>query len=170
MANKPVITLSRRELVDIVILACERHISKKDIGSPYNRRDNSSTGIKDDAVGLIGEAAVAQYLTVPFNADILNRGDGGIDLVFRGYTIDVKTTPRRDGRLVFNTLAEFEANLAVLVTVDEEWNCTLAGVISQLGFKREHYEKDLGFGLKVMVDQSALYNVSRLLTLPNGGQ
>jgi hypothetical protein len=117
-------------------------------------------------MGTRSEIAVAHFLAVPFNDRIILHGDGGGgDLDFRGYAVQVKSRSRHGGTLLFKTLEQFRAELAVLCSMAGEFVWIL-GWIWRDEFRSSYKDADYHHGPIVVVEQSQLREPLELLRLP----
>ena len=106
-----------REIAHLRKLAVDRYEPKRRAGVVDRLIDTSLDRIDNDLLGLMGEAAVGQFLSVPINSDDSLTGDGGVsDLEKDGVTVQVKTTWHQTGRLLFKDAHGCMADVAVLVT------------------------------------------------------
>lgn len=82
-------------------------------------------------MGILGEAAVAQFLDREEEVDtsLYDRGDGGVDLSFRGVGIDVKTVGRHRSNpgLTVDAYAPLDANYYVLADRIGPSECRIVG-------------------------------------------
>jgi hypothetical protein len=86
----------------------ERRVENGTLGSSRNHK-----------MGILGEGALATFLDTRHSVDtsLYDRGDGGIDLVFNGATIDVKTRGRHRSTpsLTVDAYQELRADYYALV-------------------------------------------------------
>lgn len=83
--------------------------------------NNWHGSVENHRTGKIGEYAVAKALGIPDSIDLeiyTDGGDGGVDLNYRGATIDVKTAcqQRRDPSLTVNARKPLQADYYVLAS------------------------------------------------------
>lgn len=86
----------------------------------FYRTDGAPTSREAVIRGLCPEAGFAQWAGLDYDPVILRGGDGGIDFVLEGITVQVKSTFYRTGHLVFDTRESFRAMVAVLMWVDRD--------------------------------------------------
>ena len=100
-------------------------------------------------VGLLGEVAVAKVLNIPVRADITTGGDGKVDLVYSGLTIQVKTSThahlRCERELIFNDRSDFPTDVAVSCSIQSVATVGIHGVISKRLFQKVCEDHE-GFG------------------------
>jgi hypothetical protein len=159
------INFTDREIKFLKVLASGRHYLK-DIVKP-NRQSVArwgNTQEQADMLGVMGEYAVAKYLGLPFDTSINLDGDGGeTDLMLGSYNIQVKSTKYKTGRLVFNNLKEIIADLFVLCYCSEpEMSVEILGYIKKEAIKNVSELKDLGYGLRIVIEQRHLLPIADL--------
>ena len=82
------------------------------------------------------------------------------------YNIQVKSTKYKTGRLVFNNLKEIIADLFVLCYCSEpEMSVEILGYIKKEEIKNVSELKDLGYGLRIVVEQRHLLPIADLTEL-----
>jgi hypothetical protein len=129
-------------------------------GQIKNRRVSDLDDFGMHYMGALSEAAVAGVLGVPVRTDITFFGDGFIDLIYRGQTVQVKcrAKPSFNGeRYAFlNHLSEFVAEWLVLCSVQSPSCIGIHGFISRAKFTKIHFKHDFGYGPRVCVKESSL--------------
>jgi hypothetical protein len=158
------IKFTSREMESIKMLAQGRHFFK-DIHIPnrdLERWNNSQ--YEADLLGVMGEYAVCKYLKIPMDMSVNLEGDGGeIDMYLGDWTIQVKSTKYKNGRLVFNHMDEVVSLLNILTVSNPKNNeVYIAGYISKKDLHKKVYEEDLGHGKRYCVNQSDLKCISEL--------
>ena len=158
------ITLTETEFHFIEMLARGRHFLK-DIVIPNRKLEHwNNSQHEADILGVMGEYAVAKYLKIPIDTEVNLQGDGGeIDLWLGDWSIQVKATKYKSGRLVFNTKEEMKALIDILTICDiKEKSVDIVGYLSHRELTQKMYEEDLGFGLRYCVNQSDLKKIEWL--------
>lgn len=109
-----------REEVQFAWNIAESRQAAKDPNFAINKKFNANRGdIETHYLGFLGELAAARYLGVRPDTRALHTGDGGVDLVYGGMTIDVKSRDRMRRDLAFYTdLSDLQADIAILAWVD----------------------------------------------------
>jgi len=160
------INFTDREIKFLKVLASGRHYLK-DIVKP-NRHSVSrwgNTQEQADMLGVMGEYAVAKFLKLPFDTTINLEGDGGETDIYLGkLNVQVKSTKYKTGRLVFNNKKEISADLFVLCYCSEpDLLVQILGYINKELIDSVSEVKDLGHGLRIVVEQRHLLPISDLL-------
>ena len=160
------INFTDREIKFLKVLASGRHYLK-DIVKP-NRHSVArwgNTQEQADMLGVMGEYGVAKYLGLPFDTSINLDGDGGeTDLYLGNLNVQVKSTKYKTGRLVFNNKKEMAADLFVLCYCSEpDLLVQILGYIEKQLIDSVSEVKDLGHGLRIVVEQRHLLPISDLL-------
>lgn len=160
------------ELWALWLLAGKRNAAKTE--QQNKRVDKDLSDIQMHYVGLKGEYAVAKFLGIQLDMEILLAGDSGHDLVFKDRTIDVKVSQKD---LKFFPGA-FAADIAVLVqphTYKAAWHkaerddrvgkpifawkhSLISGWVWRKRFEEECYEHDFGYGLRNCMNAEDLYH------------
>lgn len=110
-----ILTFTEAELGRIHTLAVARGVNARANGTPDNRFSGDS-GFDVDYAGLLGEAAVAFYLDIPFSPEVRKSDKQAGDLTLPdGRTVDVKFRKFYRGDLLFTSVEDFVADVAVLV-------------------------------------------------------
>jgi len=110
-------------------------------------------------VGYKAEFAVARVLNLEL-PEINVLSDGGVDLWMNDHSIDVKfTNMNKDPVLIFDSMAKFRAEFAILVTdetIDGEDCFKIHGWISRREFKQRHGTTNFGYGERLTMPADAL--------------
>ncbi len=93
-------------------LATQRQALKDSRGVKTQKVDKEISDLEMHYIGLKAEHAVAKLLGLELNMENTYTGDGGVDLHYRGITIDVKFSSKH---LNVRAKKEFVADVAVLV-------------------------------------------------------
>jgi hypothetical protein len=166
--------LTPDEMLRLFELACARQKPKENNHLVQDkrvmvRRSNEATHL----IGLMGEYAVSKYLGAPLDTDVFLAGDSYKDFRINGVNIEVKTL---QGLLVFNTVDDFRADVAVLAI----WNksklefsgmpslhfsqrISLEGWITKRSFVRNQFMQDFGYGPRSCVQPAWLYTMTNLM-------
>jgi len=95
------------------------------------KRFGDLTDERTHYVGLLGEIAVAAYLGVPVDETERLAGDMGVDFLYNGLTIDVKTRTKEGWDMLFyNDWSDLRADLFVLA-----WANLYSKVITLAGWE-----------------------------------
>lgn len=127
-------------------------------GEVQNRRVCEMTDFELHLIGELGEAAVAKRLGISRTHRLTKFGDGGVDLQYRGKTVQVKTRKKRDRDLYFylNRVEEFVSDCAILCTIDTPCSILIHGALSREFFLQNCETKDWGYGDRVAVSAGKL--------------
>jgi len=128
----------------------------------FNAKIGSQSNEFTDINGFAGEWAFALYYNLfPYLA--VEPGAGGIDAVYDGYTVDVKTTKYEDGQLLAPTSKKSKdgAEVYFLVTGDyrEAWQYNLSGFARKERLLQEANLTDLGHGPTYALEQNELKDI-----------
>ena len=119
-----------------------------------NKRISDKTDYNIFYVGMLGEIAISKYLGIPLNPEVLVGGDGGIDMYYKGQSIQVKTrtftTPPI--YLMYKTKEELVADWSVMCTVQSPTTVGIRGFISKTKFLQKAKPQDFGYGESFVVD------------------
>ena len=131
-AATPLISVEQLSLSDypIVHIPEERLYALRE--HAHRRSENWNGTVDDHLLGLLGEFGLARPLGVTKSLDTeiyADGGDGGIDLRYRGATIDVKTVGRhrRDPSLTVNAYKPLTADYYALASRISETDIRLIG-------------------------------------------
>jgi len=127
--------------------------------------DNRVAGMDDlktILIGNLGEYAYEKLLNQKRNTEVMLGGDGGVDFVLFGTTIQVKTSR---GNLIFNNMESFKSDIAVLVIYDSLENyhkVWMQGWTSRYEFKHNNFVMNFGYGDKLCMDPRDMLPISTL--------
>ena len=147
-------------------------------GGALNARVAAASDWTITYFGMKGEIAVMRFLGLDLDRAFKNtvKGDGGVDLVFKNSTIDVKSTST--DYLIFNNINRFRSDIAVLVKpmVGEEdervsnskfssRDVFICGWTTRAAFCNFHEIKDFRYGNKTVMRSNLLYPMDLLLKI-----
>lgn len=158
------IALNESELNNLKLIAHNRHDLKDKIYNNSNRYGFSQNMDERDYLGILGEFAVSKYLKIPFDYTINLDGDGGhVDMFLGDWSLQVKSTKYKQGRVMFNSIKEVEALINVLCYVDIDNNLVeILGYITRKDFIKNNYIKQFGKKSTYCVDQQLLRSISEV--------
>jgi hypothetical protein len=147
-----------------LVLIAERRNCVKQAFNVTNRRCDSRTDFTLNLQGIMGEFCASKYLGVPLDTTVSIKGDDGIDLLYRGHSIQVKTrlVNRDDNYLYFNSCEHFKADIAVLAIVTSVTEVSLLGWIKREEFCQKSQPGDFGHGPRQYVAQAQLHAMPKL--------
>lgn len=115
-------------------------------------------------LGYKAEFAVARLLDLePPEINVLS--DGGVDVWYNDHSVDVKfTNMNKDPVLIFDSMAKFRADYAVLVTCEdpEEELFRIHGWVSRRDFKKSAGKQDFGYGERLVMYAEYLKPIEKL--------
>tara|TARA_R110002126_G_C10303369_1_gene487258 strand:- start:311 stop:802 length:492 start_codon:yes stop_codon:yes gene_type:complete len=155
------------DLVEIAIGAARRSAVKEALHTRSNKFTSDRSEFELHYIGFIGEFVVAKALGVSTDRSVKIGSDNGVDLMFRDASIQVKafTYTAGDPDLLFNSLTEFKADLAVGVQILSPVRTKIMGWMSREDFVTKHRVSNYGYGDRVVVGQKQLSPISALIDL-----
>ena len=127
------------------------------------RLDNKrQSRVEANVYGCKAEFAVARLLGVdPPTVNVVS--DGGVDLWFEQVSIDVKFNNAEFGSLIFDSMDKFKSRIAILVgkTADPTV-MRVNGWIDRKRFEAGCYQKDFGYGVRLVMDHDDLLAIEEL--------
>jgi hypothetical protein len=157
-----IVNPTAEEKTSLFKLAMQRCMPKRAKG--IKQKFHAPQGqIQSDYIGLLGEFAAAAYLRCLFDTSIHFTGDGGVDLQVGDYTVQVKSTFYKKGRLLYMPYARFNADYDVLAIVNHSTGeVKLVGWCTRDTVMRNRKLKDLGHGKRYVVERKHLRKMSTL--------
>ncbi len=152
-----IVRLSELDTYEIAWAAHDRHKYKKDMGVQTRRVDQKRDDFAITKEGMAGEWAVGKVLNTPVNLDLHFGGDQGWDFEYKGLKVDVKTSKAK--YLLFRTLNDFKADLAVFARYLNDYQIELVGAITRSDFVALHKIRNFGYGDNCVVDPLLLNDV-----------
>ena len=119
-----------------------------------DRKIGPQNGLQADQDAIIGELAFAMLHNCWPDLSLTPRS-GSFDVLLKGKRIDVKTTRRKDGRLVATTKTNPDVDVYVLAILDEE-QVLFPGYATASELCHESRLTNLGHGPTYAMDQAAL--------------
>jgi hypothetical protein len=145
------------------VLAHGRHFVK-DQANPNRKKvmwNNTQEAI--DLLGVMGEYAVSKHLKIPMDMSVSLEGDGGIDMYYGQYNLQIKTTKYKTGRLVFNMNQPIDADIYILCyAIEQESLVHIQGYIRQAHIPEQLVVMNLGHGMRKVIEQRCLSPISML--------
>jgi hypothetical protein len=147
--------LSSLDTYEISWAAADRCKFKRDKGLVNHKRvDQTRDNFQLAREGLTGEWAVSKYLGILVNTENYLGGDPGWDFEYYGLKVDVKTT--RAKLLLFQSHAQFKADVAILVRYHKDFIVEIAGAITREDFFKHAEIKNLGYHDNYVVTEDKL--------------
>lgn len=162
MDARPVIHITQDDKEQAAFIARIRQHSK----SPQAQNHKIAPHLSDIRVhflGALAEIAVSRALGCDVDTRGLAGGDDGVDLTWNGHTIQVKFNSLKYGDLRFNSLADFSADIAILVVPEKDDNLYIAGWLPRAEFEDRAQVKDFGYGKRLCVEQADLFPMKILM-------
>jgi len=126
-------------------------------GFPPRLENDKQSRVDANIAGFKAEFAVARLLNVdPPTFNVLS--DGGIDLWFYDYPIDVKLSGKEYGPLIFDSMDKFQAMIAVLVGATKDPNVMrVNGWVNKGHFADRAVEHDYGYGMRLKMEADEMF-------------
>jgi hypothetical protein len=168
-----IVSITPEEIERVRIFAIKVGENKRN-NKVFDMRYNTNKSSEEtDFDGFLAEFAVRKLLGIEFVEEFFEKDDGGIDIVYKGRTWQVKWCNYRfDGHFFINSNKELLADVGVLVIPTGDENIlNVRGWISRERFynelkeQREHgIESDFGYGRRKAVHMSKLDKMELLLS------
>lgn len=166
------VQLSRKDAHTSRLMGADTVALCKMQGFDPRLENEDQTREEANILGYKAEFAVARLLDLEL-PEINVLSDGGVDLWLDDVSsIDVKfTNMKRDPKLIFDSMAKFRADFAVLVTVedDDQELYRIHGWISRRTFKKSCYPLDYGYGERLVMDAEDLHPIEQLWAYHKAG-
>ena len=129
-----------------------------------NKRISNNTDFNIFYIGMLGEIAISKYLKIPLNPEVLVGGDGGIDLHYKGQTIQVKTRTHiaPPVYMMYTTKEELVADWHILCTIESPTSVGIRGFISKKKFVTLAKVMNFTYNDCFVVDEKLLKNIELL--------
>jgi len=145
--------LSRKDLLTAECMGADTvALCEKLMGFKPRLENEKQSRVEANILGYKAEIAVARLLDIDLpTVNVMT--DGGVDLWFDDVAIDVKFTNKEFGPLIFDSMAKFKADVAVLVgATDDPAVMRINGAYSRVDFEFDCYRKDFGYGEREVID------------------
>ena len=135
-------------------------------GSVKNNKISGQTDFGIHYAGMLGEVAVGKATGIPIHTDITFGGDGNVDMVYQGQTIQIKTSthpitpPPRF--LIFNSFEDFSTDWAISCSIQGPCTVRIHGFASKRKFVSNVVTHDFGYGTRYCMDEKHLAPINRL--------
>lgn len=117
-------------------------------------------------IGSLGEVAVARELGINIHDNITVGGDDGTDLLYKGQTIQVKTSShselRNERMVILNHISEFRTQWLISCAIKWPVTVIIHGFISKEKFQRKMQIKNFGYGERHCVSVAELTTIKRI--------
>ena len=131
-------------------------------GFPPRLENKTQSRVEANVYGFKAEVAVARLfgLDLP-TVNVMT--DGGVDLWFDDFTIDVKFTNAEYGNLIFDSMPKFKSQIAILVGKTENPNVMrVNGWMPRSEFQTKAHRKDFGYGERLFLKHDELLPIEGL--------
>ncbi len=89
--------------------------------------------------------------------------DGGVDLWFGDFTIDVKFTNDEYGNLIFDCMEKFKSDIGILVgRTDHPDVMRVNGWMDRGNFQKRFHRKNFGYGDRLYLKHDELFSIESL--------
>ena len=131
-------------------------------GFPPRLENKRQSRVDANILGFKAEFAIARLFQIdPPTVNVLT--DGGVDLWFDDISIDVKTTNKEYGPLVFDNSDKFQAEIAVLVGQTKHENTLrVNGWMDRASFLSNSTPHDYGYGPRIKMEIDELRPIEQL--------
>jgi hypothetical protein len=128
-----------------------------------NKRISNNTDYNIHYIGMLGEIAVGKYLNIPVKTEILKGGDGGVDMLYNGKSIQVKTRTfvKPPIYILYTTLEEMVADWHILCTVESPTSVGIHGFISKAKFVQKAELMNFGYNDCYAVDAKMMASMDQ---------
>lgn len=156
------IILSPEELQQCSEAAAKRTQYARSTGIKNQRKANNKSDLSVDYIGMVGEMAVGKVLGLEMDLDKVGV-DKGIDFIYKGLTIDVKTRSYPGDELMFKKTQYFRAQVAILARFKRDDCVDIIGCINRKRFIENAYKKTYPKYSLMTVDKELLKPIQTLL-------
>jgi hypothetical protein len=147
-------------------LTTKRQQYKRKLAVKTQKYDRKRTDWEIAFYGFMGEVAVARALCIPPDKTVLAGGDGGVDLVINGETLQVKTHLSKATKnfLYFDDEDKLSCDFGVLCNVDsDDTTILIRGALSRKDFIHKAGIRNFGYGERLAVPASELFSMDDLI-------
>lgn len=118
--------------------------------------------VEANVYGFKAEFAVARLFNMELPT-INVATDGGVDLWFDDFTIDVKFTNDEYGKLIFDNMEKFKSQIGVLVGKTPDPNVMrINGYMDRTNFQKNCHSADFGYGNRLYLQHDELLPIENL--------
>jgi hypothetical protein len=159
-----VVQFSPFDMQFIVMFAARQRAVQEALGSREMKHQADRDGFDIHLAGAMGECAVARVLKIRVDTSLVRGGDDGVDLTYRGKTLQVKAFCYCGPKLqvIVKDVGALTAELLVATRICTPASAEVLGWISTEEFRDIATRRDFGYGSHLIVDQSALKGMALL--------
>ena len=148
------------QLDNIDIIICEMIGRMRNIvNRNFKVKDNkvgTETSVNIDVQGFLAEYAFAKHFNTFPDFDLRPRS-GSYDAFYKGYRYDIKSTRRKNGRLITTTKINPDVDIYILAIVDDT-EVDFIGYAFKDELIRAENIIDLGYGDTYVLERNKLHN------------
>jgi hypothetical protein len=115
--------------------------------------------------GMLGEIAVSKAIGIPIRTDITFGGDGSVDMIYKGQSLQIKTsthpTTPHPRYIIFNNAEDFSTDWAVSCSIQTPCLVKIHGFVSKKRFLKNAIETDFGYGARLCIAEEFLTSIDR---------
>ena len=156
------VRLTKKDILTSEVLGADTVKLCEMAGFNPRLENDKQSRVEANQWGFKAEFAVARLLGVdPPTVNVVS--DGGVDLWFEQVSIDVKFNNAEFGSLIFDSMDKFKSRIAILVgkTADPTV-MRVNGWIDRKRFEAGCYQKDFGYGVRLVMDHDDLLAIEEL--------
>ena len=133
-------------------------------GLVRNNKISNKSDFSIHYAGMLGEFAISKALGIPVRTDITVGGDGSVDMIYKGQTIQIKTsthsTTPEPRYIIFNSHDDFSTDWAISCSIQSPCVVRIHGFVSKKKFLRHVVTHDFGYGARFCLDEKNLAPIS----------
>lgn len=120
-------------------------------------------------IGQLGQQAISQFTGAPCDGKLYLYGDRGIDMIFAGQAVQIKTSKRsyQNHHAYLDSLDEFKADWLIECSLHTVACVCVHGFISKYKFARVCFNGNLGYGKRKLVKESDLTDIDKFVAMLN---
>ena len=115
--------------------------------------------------GMLGEIAVSKAINIPVRTDITFGGDGSVDMIYRGQSLQIKTsthpTTPHPRFIIFNNKDDFSTDWAVSCSIKTPCLVKIHGFVSKKKFLKNAVEHNFGYGVRLCLAEEFLSPIDK---------
>lgn len=142
-------TLGELDMIWISSFAAMMHAAKT--GTPERKRADRMTGFQIHLIGAIGEYVASRYLKCKIDTNIYKRTDGGKDLTYRGWSVQVKTRTYqgKNPDMIIDSSDHVSADIFINTKISDVCSIHLDGWMWKDDVLEKGIKKNYGYGDRI---------------------